>query len=132
MRLRFLGWTAPVILVALLGATPRGTPASFSMILVRDGSTWRATCESGCRWSSVSAGTGWFQSSRVLIDNTGIKTRDFEPDSAATFAFRVTTDGSRGWKATGLKGTAWQEVSFTCPRLSCRARLTEAGVEGAQ
>ena len=132
MRQRLLQWTTPILLFATLGASGPADPLHFSIILERDGRTWRAACETGCTWDSLTAHKPWFLSSRVLIDETGVHTSGATPDSSVTFAFRVTADGSRGWTATTVKGTAWRVLSFTCPSTSCRARITEVGVEVVQ
>ena len=132
MHHRLTRWIAPLVLVTFVGAARPSDPAHFSMTLMRENDTWRATCETGCSWTALSAHKAWFQSQRVQIDNSGVYTSATTPDPAATFAFLVTTDGSRGWKARSLRGTSWQELSFACGNASCRTRITEAGVTGPE
>lgn len=133
MSRRLLRWSTPAVLLLLLGAATPAEPAHFSMILTRDGRTWRATCETGCNWNAVSARKAWFQSERVQVDNIGIYTGATALDPTATFAFLISTDGPNGWKARSLRGTGWTEIGFTCGTEGpCRARLTETSVEGIE
>ena len=134
MRRRLLRWTTPALLLTLLGAATPAEPVHFSMVLAREGRTWRATCESGCAWTAVSASKPWYQRARVLIDNAGIYPSATSAEETATFAFVVAPDGERGWKATSLRGTGWTSIGFTCgtDTGSCRARLTETSVEGIE
>lgn len=132
MRPYLLRSGAPLLLLVLLGAATPAEPAHFSMILTRDGRTWRATCETGCHWTAVSAHAPWYLRSRVRIDDAGIYPSGTTADDTATFAFIVGPDGDRGWKARSLRGTGWTEIGFTCgtDTGTCRARLTETSVEG--
>ena len=120
---------AAAFLTAITAAAPTG-PTHFSLTLVRDGSTWTATCEAGCAWKALGAHKPRLLGSSIVVDNTGVQLWGAPHDSTVTFAFRVSADGATGWRATSLGGTAWTALTFQCQRMPCRARITEAGVQG--
>ena len=129
---RWLLATGTVALVCVLAAArpPRVEP--FSLVLVRTGNAWSATCESGCAWKTVRSERARILGTSVVIDSHGISGAFSARDTSLTFAFRVSADGSTGWKATGLRGTSWTALSFGCTGPVCRARITGAGVEQAR
>ena len=130
MQRHAIRWIAPVVLIAALSAAAPPASAGFSIILERDGATWRATCESGCTWTALSGSKAGAFGSTVVIDNYGITLSARAGTDNAAFAFRLTADGDAGWTAAGLKGTAWTELTFGCRLATCRARITDTGVEG--
>lgn len=129
MRYRAVRCIVPALLLATLTAAAAPAPAGFSVILERDGTTWRATCERGCDWTSLSGRKPALMGSTVTIDNQGITLGAASSDSALRFAFEVTADGTAGWHATGLVGTGWKALAFECASVPCRARVTDTGVE---
>lgn len=133
MRHSLNRWVASLGVLAMLVALPAAAStrsASFELVLVRDGSAWSATCQAGCSWQTVESRRSRLLGTRVVIDSDGISSVTTPQDTSATFAFRVTADGPTGWKATSLRGTAWTALTFKCAASPCRARITEAGVEG--
>lgn len=117
-------------LAALTAARP-ARPEPFTLVLVREGTSWSATCEAGCAWETVASSRPRILGTSVVIDSRGIYGSG-PGDAQATFAFRATADGANGWKATGLKGTAWKALTFQCATSPCRARISESGVEGGR
>ena len=135
MRHRLNRWIAGASILPVLVALTAAVPArseSFALVLVREGSAWSATCEAGCAWQTVESRRSRLFGTSVVINSRGISASTTPQDTAATFAFRVTADGPTGWRATSLKGTAWTALTFNCAESPCRARVTEAGVEGAR
>ena len=133
MDRRLNRWAVPGLLVAMLAALSAAAPApsaSFSLILERDGTEWRAKCESGCAWESLMSSRWRLLGTTVVIDSRGVAGLLGSPHDDATFAFKVSADGENGWKADGLKGTAWTKLTYGCEDSPCRARITEKGVEG--
>jgi hypothetical protein len=125
-------WIVPAVLVAALTAEAPPQRDSFSLVLVRDGTAWNATCESGCDWTAIGSQRPRLFGTSVVIDNHGLQGWLTRPDTTAAFVFRVTADGQNGWKATSLKGTAWKTLGFNCAERPCRARITDTGVEVVQ
>ncbi len=126
-------WIAAAGLVIVLTALTAAVPTradGFSVILVRDGSAWSATCEAGCAWETIGSRRPRLFGTSIVIDSHGLQGRLTPPDTSVAFAFRVTADGPTGWKATSQKGTAWTALTFACAKNPCRARITETGVEG--
>ena len=133
MRIRLDRWLATGGLLAVLVAISAAAPApseSFSLILVRNGTAWSATCESGCIWEAVGSKRPRIFGTSIVIDSYGVAGLLSSPHDDASFAFKVKADGENGWKAEGLKGTAWAKLTFDCAGSPCRARVTEAGAEG--
>lgn len=133
MRIRLAPWIAPGVLLTMLAALSAAAPArpdSFSLILERNGTEWSATCESGCEWGAVSSRRPRLFGTSIVIDSYGVAGLLGSPHDDASFAFNVSADGSDGWKAEGLKGTAWIKLTYGCEDSPCRARVTDAGVEG--
>lgn len=117
------------MLVMLLAAAP-AQPDSFSLILERDGTAWSATCESGCIWQSFGSQRPRSFGTSIVIDSYGLAGLLGPRNDDASFEFKVSADGNYGWKAEGLKGTAWIKLTYGCEDSPCRARVTERGVEG--
>jgi hypothetical protein len=135
MRHHLIRWIAAAGLLTVIAALTAATPTrweSFSLILVRDGSAWSATCEAGCAWTELGSRRPRLFGTSIVIDSYGIAGWLTPPDTSVAFAFRVTADGPAGWKATSLKGTAWTALAFECATSPCRARITGAGVEGVR
>lgn len=135
MHRRLSRWTVPGLLLIMFAALSAAAPApsaSFSLILERDGTEWSATCESGCAWESLTS-SGWrLLGTSVVIDSRGVAGWLGSPHKDALFAFKVSADGDNAWKAKGLKGTAWTKLKYGCENGPCRARVTQAGVEGIE
>ena len=126
-------WIAPGVsltMLAVLSAAAPARPDSFSLILERDGTEWSATCESGCAWEAVGSKRPRIFGTSIVIDSYGVAGLLGSPHDDAAFAFKVAADGSDGWKAEGLNGTAWIKLTYGCEDSPCRARITEKGVEG--
>lgn len=132
MHHRFSRWIVPTILLAALTAAVPARRDSFSLVLERDGNAWRATCDAGCAWTEAGTSRPALFGSTIVVDNYGLKGWLAQHDTSAAFEFKVTADGENGWKAEGLKGTAWTELGFRCATSPCRARITETGVEGVR
>ena len=132
MYRRLIRWIVPAVLLAALTAATPARRDSFSLVLVRDGTAWNAMCESGCAWTAIGENKPRLFGRSIVIDNHGLQGWLTRPDTTAAFVFRVTADGQNGWKATGLKGTAWKELGFNCAESPCRARITDTGVEGVR
>jgi hypothetical protein len=135
MHRRLSRWTVPGLLVTNLAALSAAAPApsaSFSLILERDGTEWSATCESGCDWATVGSKRPRIFGTSIVIDSYGVAGLLGSPHDDASFAFKVSGDGDNGWKAEGLKGTAWTKLTYGCEDGPCRARVTQAGVEGIE
>lgn len=132
MHRRLSRWIVPALLLTVLTAAAPAQRDPFSLVLVRDGTAWSATCESGCAWTTIGERKPGLFGTSVVIDYYGIGGSFAKHDTTEAFAFRVTADGQNGWKATGLKGTAWKELGFNCADSPCGARITEAGVEGVE
>ncbi len=133
MHHRIARWIASGVALTMLAALSAAAPArpdSFSLILERDGTEWSATCESGCIWEAVGTKRPRIFGTSVVIDNFGVAGLLGSPHDDASFAFKVSADGENGWKAEGLKGTAWTRLTFGCVDSPCRAWVTEAGVQG--
>lgn len=132
MSHRSTRWIVPAVLLAALTAAVPARRDSFSLVLERDGNAWRATCDAGCGWTEGGTRRPAIFGTTVVINNYGFEGW-LEPHiTTATFEFKVSADGKNGWKAEGLKGTAWTELGFRCATSPCRARITETGVEGVR
>ncbi len=135
MRNRLSRWAAAGVSLAMLATLSAAAPAqpdSFSLILERDGTAWSATCESGCAWGAVASRRPRIFGTSIVIDSYGVAGLLGSPHDSAVFAFKVSADGDNGWKAEGLKGTAWIKLTYGCENSPCRARVTERGVEGVR
>lgn len=88
---------------------------------------WSATCDSGCRWKTVTLDC---RGCEVRIDAAGIALATTPANRTEPFAF-VLHDDASGWSARALHGTAWRELSWQCRSGNCRARVDETGVSGA-
>lgn len=115
--------------ITLTAARPQPAPAHFRMTLERIGQTWRAQCDSGCHWTSLSYECS--NNCRVQIDANGVSQPGAEPATTSPFAFVLTRTGNE-FTVKSVAGTAWTTASWGCGALtglgSCRAELTESGV----
>jgi hypothetical protein len=97
----------------------------FSIVLRDSSARWTAHCESGCKWTDLSfqcTGCQW------RLDADGVSSYDLDRGSSS-FAFLLSSDGS-GWRAKGLRGVHWIDLSYTCGDPVCRSRVDQTGVEG--
>jgi hypothetical protein len=132
MSHRSTRWIVPAILLAALTAAIPARRDAFSLVLERDGNAWRATCDAGCGWTEIGSSRPAIFGTTVAINNYGLEGWLTRHDTTATFEFKVTADGENGWKAKGLKGTAWTDLGFHCANSPCQARITESGVESVR
>jgi hypothetical protein len=84
----------------------------FSILLSTSGEDLRATCESGCRWDSV---TALYPGSTYRIDVAGVHpvspVSSVSPPESTTSGFLFTVRASAGRiSATCEKGCSWQTV----------------------
>ena len=125
MRGRTLGITFGAFVLALTGAAWQRQVQHFRLVLERAENVWSASCDSGCAWTRASLGGS--SPRPVRLDFAGIS-GNAQGGSTERFAF-VAEANATGWKLRSLRGTAWDSLTFACPRQgSCRAVITEVGV----
>lgn len=133
MRIRSLVLAVFALLVGIVGRETRVAAAAplradhFALVLEHSAAGWKAHCDTGCLWSDVSMSCA---DCDVQLDASGIALADRRTRSASGFVFILSSAGSGGWTAQGLRGVTWRKLSWSCPRESCRARLDETGVRG--
>lgn len=124
---RFIGGIALVAgAVLMLGAgTPQ--PDGFKIQLTKIDHGWSATCLSGCDWTKASFSCK--TDCPAMVSNTGLVTVEEPRPDHPTFLFKVEATAN-GWQATGVTGTGWKELGWSCGKGACAGVVTEHGVSG--
>ena len=112
--------------LGLVAPGPRqGAIQPFSVIVGYTPTSWSVECEKGCDWkASFTCATAC----DALVDSHGVVTlaEIRGPDPKFQFIVRRTDTGV---SAQPKSPTAWKALSWGCGSLSCRARVTELGVQ---
>ncbi|WGK65654.1 hypothetical protein [Croceiramulus getboli] len=87
------------------------------------------TCTQGCAWKTLSFDLS--QDTSQAVDEFGMSSQKdsntmYDPQ-LADFAFVVTYRSDKV-VLEGINGTAWKELSYSCPQLSCSRWINKAGV----
>jgi hypothetical protein len=108
-------------------ARPVVDDSKFRLELTPTATGYRAVCETGCRWESLSFDCA--ADCHAVIDANGVYPQATTKQGEAEFAFHLQRIGS-GWRAESLGGTGWLSLGWSCGAAGCAARVTDHGVSG--
>lgn len=103
--------------------------SEFLLIVETDSKEIKLTCKEGCAWKELKFTSG--TKKPQAIDQYGMTTfpRDeFKDDTKlSNFLFTIIRI-ENGLKLEGKEGTAWIDLSFSCPKGNCKQALNQKGM----
>lgn len=84
----------------------------------------KLTCKEGCAWKELSFNIPGTEKSQA-IDQYGMTSKEESRGSSFLFTIKKTKDGLN---FEGLKGTAFKNLSFSCPKGNCHQAIDQNGM----
>lgn len=127
---------APTLILVLAsgcggdGGSQGTGPENFAIRVGLDGSGVELTCERGCAWRTLGFGPLGIGEAKA-VDNYGMTgvDRARTEDESAGVPFRFTVERTeQGVRLTGVDGTAWRELAFSCRPRACNQAIDRNGM----